>query len=63
MEKEKWSIAIWISSKGFEGIQFFEATPEVRERILAILAKCSPLIEGVDTLIRQMGDQYIGKKP
>jgi hypothetical protein len=57
MEKEKWSIAIWLSSQGFEGVQFFEASPDVRGKILAVLPKCSPLIEGVEGLIRQMDEE------
>lgn len=57
MEKEKWSMAIWLSSRGFEGVQFFEAGPKVCGQILAILPKCSALIEGVESLIRQMAEE------
>jgi hypothetical protein len=57
MEKEKWSIAIWLSSQGFEGVQFFEASPDVRGKILAVLPKCTHLIEGVEGLIRQMDEE------
>jgi hypothetical protein len=49
-----WRIGILLSSNGFEGIQFFDVTPETQEKVLSLLPNLYRIFGLLDMTIKRI---------